>query len=105
VLTESGPGRTETTPKTGFRTSVFFLPPRFGGSAGAADLPGDFIALHGCIDRSAFGVSEDAEDLSAEYASSEFEAADVFTAGDVAGDAGHEEVSESVVEDDFDGDA
>jgi hypothetical protein len=71
----------------------------------SADLAGDFIAFDGRVDSSALCVSEDIQDFCAEDAGAEFEAADIFTAGHISGDACDEQISEALIEDDFNGDS
>ena len=50
-------------------------------------------------------MSEDIQDFCAEDAGTEFKAADIFTAGHISGDAGDEQISEALIEDDFNGDS
>ena len=70
-----------------------------------ADLAGDSLGLDGGLDGSAIGVAEDEDDLGSEDGGAVFEAADDFRRYDVTGDAGDEDVSDGLVEDDLDGQA
>jgi hypothetical protein len=67
-----------------------------------ADLSRNRLALNGRLDCAASGMTENEDDLRPEDGGAVFEAADDFRRHHVAGDTGYKDVSDGLVEDDFD---
>ena len=69
----------------------------------SADLPWDFRPLHRCRNRAAGSVPQDVQGFHAQNGGRKLQTSDIFARGNVPRNPRDKQVSEPLIEDDFDG--